>query len=216
MTEDTTRAARLGAILVRRAGGAAHRPAPAIRSQTTRIVHLLLLLVVLHQLINSEFIRLPLPGLPPRWPYLLHEYVGLLGFGVVFAFWSWTLLRRGETSLGRLFPWFTAWRIRDVVDDLAVQVRLLLRGRGPSHGSGALASAIHGLGLLTVTAMVVTGTIYFLAPDGTALSRAALLLHRLISNLMWAYLIGHAGLAALHQLLGDNVFARMFWFRARR
>jgi hypothetical protein len=30
---------------------------------------------------------------------------------------------------------------------------------------------------------------------------------------MWAYLIGHAGLAALHHLLGSDILLRMFWIR---
>jgi hypothetical protein len=32
---------------------------------------------------------------------------------------------------------------------------------------------------------------------------------------MWAYLIGHASMALLHQALGDKVFSRMFGFGAQ-
>jgi hypothetical protein len=208
-------------------GAAAHRGllaecepafAPAVaRSQATRIIHLLLLLlVVLHQLIGSQFVSRPLPGDTPEWPYLMHEYVGLAGLGVVLAFWIWTLFRRGETRLGRLFPWLSIGRVRDVLADLNEQVfHRLLKGCAPDDGSGALASAIHGLGLLTVSAMAATGAVFFFA-EGTGVARAALGLHRLLANLMWAYLIGHAALAALHQLLGDDVLSRMFWFRRGR
>jgi cytochrome b561 len=90
------------------------------------------------------------------------------------------------------------------------QGRRLLRLRAPSDEDGALASAIHGLGLLVLTAMAVTGAVYF-AADGTPVGRACLTLHKMAANLMWAYLIGHAGLAALHRLLGSDIFSRMFW-----
>ena len=211
MDDDTSHPARFDA------GSSRHGFAapPAMRSQTTRVIHLLLLLLVLHQLIGSEFIERPLPGDPPAWPYLMHEYLGLAGFVVVLGFWLWTLLRRGETRLGRLFPWLSRAGMRDVFADVTRQLRRLMHGRFPDEGSGAMVSAIHGLGLLTVSAMAATGAVFFFA-DGTAVARAALGLHRLLANLMWAYLIGHAGLAALHQLLGEDVLSRMFWFRPRR
>ena len=170
---------------------------------------------MLHQLIGSEFVSRPLPGDTPEWPYLMHEYIGLIGLGVVLAFWIWALFRRGETRLGRLFPWFSIGRMRDAVADGIAQARRLMQGRVPHDGDGAMASAVHGLGLLTVSAMAITGSVFFFA-EGAPLAHWAMTLHEFIANLMWAYLIGHAGLAALHELLGDNVLARMFWVRPRR
>ena len=41
-------------------------------------------------------------------------------------------------------------------------------------------------------------------------------LHKAAANLMWLYVIGHAGAAALHALWGDGVLGRMFWGRVRR
>jgi cytochrome b561 len=105
--------------------------------------------------------------------------------------------------------------MREVFADVTGQLRRVMHGRFPDEGSGAMVSAIHGLGLLTVSAMAATGAVFFFT-DGTAIARVALGLHRLLANLMWAYLIGHAGLAALHQLVGDDVLSRMFWFRPRR
>jgi hypothetical protein len=70
---------------------------------------------------------------------------------------------------------------------------------------------VHGLGLLTVTAMAATGTVLFFS--GGVVFHDAMALHRMIANLMWAYLIGHSGLAALHHLLGSDLLRRMFWIR---
>lgn len=199
----------------RDAAGLTHATPLAVRSSLTRIMHLLLLIVVLHQLIGSQFVRMPLPGDPPSWMLSLHEYAGLGNFVIVAAFWIWTLVRRGETRLGRLLPWFSIARLRDVIADLGAQIRRLARGRAPDDEDGALASATHGLGLLAVTAMAMTGSVYFFT-EGTQFARSVLHLHRLIANVVWVYLFAHAGLAVLHHLMGSDILARMFRFGARR
>lgn len=181
-----------------------------MRSALTRVIHLMLLLVVLHQLVGSEFIELPFPGDPPGWAFRAHEYLGLANLAIVGAFWAWTLVRRGETRLVRLLPWFSVAAIRDVIVDLLGQVGRLARGCAPDEGSGALASAIHGLGLLAVTAMAVSGGIYFVA-DGLPIARTMLHLHKLLANLVWVYLFAHAGLSGLHHLMGSDILSRMFW-----
>jgi cytochrome b561 len=158
---------------------------------------------------------MPFPGDPPSWMLSLHEYAGLANLAVVAAFWIWTLVRRGETRLGRLLPWFSVLRLRAVLADLAAQLRRLARGHAPDDEDGALASAIHGLGLLAVTAMAVTGSVY-LFTEGTHFARTALSLHKLIANLVWVYLFAHAGLAVLHHLLGSDILSRIFWFSPRR
>jgi len=73
-----------------------------------------------------------------------------------------------------------------------------------------LATAVHGLGLLTVTAMAVTGAAFALLGLPKDQARLVLEIHKLIANLMWAYLIGHAGLAVLHQLVGQPALKRIF------
>ena len=178
-------------------------------SHLTRVLHLLLLVAVLTQLITSQFIERPLPGEAPSVIYSLHEYVGLGTFVIVFAFWCWTLIRQGETKFGRLFPWLSPRRVRDVLADTLGQLHRLSRGDFSDQSSGAMASSIHGLGLLVMTGMAVTGSAYFFL-SGT-LAHTALSLHSLMANLVWAYLIGHSTLAALHHLLGSDILARMFW-----
>ena len=178
-------------------------------STATRALHLVLLLTVLHQLIGSQFMERPFPGDPASWVFDVHQYAGLASLAVVGGFWAWTFARRGETRLERLLPWFSAGHRRMVVADLADQLGRLLRGRAPDDRDGALASATHGLGLLAVTGMVLTGTLYFVA-DGTQAAHYALLAHKLLANAMWAYLVAHAGVALLHEALGGRVLRRMF------
>lgn len=182
------------------------------RSNTTRVMHLLLLLAVVNQLISNQFMERPLPGEPPALIYVQHEYVGLAGLALMTAFWVWMLVRRGETRLVRLLPWLSPSALRDVVADVGAQLRRMARLRAPDDGDGALASAVHGLGLLVVSAMTLSGGIYYVAL-GSPLARNAMSVHRLFANLMYAYIIAHASMAVLHHLLGSNIFSRMFWPR---
>jgi cytochrome b561 len=185
------------------------------RSNLTRLLHVLLLAAVLYQLISSEFTGLPDNGEAPSLGFRLHEYIGMTSLGIVTVFWGWTLVRHGETRLSELFPWLFPGRTRAIFNDVVCQARLLSGPELVDYVSGILASAVHGLGLLVVTGMAATGTVYFFALD-TPLGRDALDIHRLIANFMWAYLIGHAALAALHHLLGSDVLRRMFWIKRGR
>ncbi|HZS81400.1 MAG TPA: cytochrome b/b6 domain-containing protein [Stellaceae bacterium] len=190
-------------------------PAHRARSHVTRLVHHILLLLVLHQLIGSEFMRFPFPGEAPSRTFSLHEYLGMANLAIVAAFWVWAIVRRGETRLGRLLPWFSIASLTEVLTDFSAQLRRLAHGRAPDDENGAFASAVHGLGLLAVTAMALSGLVFFIA-DGTSIARLALRLHKQIANLVWAYLFIHAGLAALHHLLGSDILSRMFWVSTRR
>lgn len=182
------------------------------RSVVTRLLHALMLIAVLHQLIGSNFLSRPLPGEAPEVSFLLHEYVGMGSMAIVSLFWIWTLVRRGETQIWRLVPWFSMGGIKSVLADTTEQLGHLIRSKAPDATEGALASAVHGLGLLTLTAMAFTGTVYFLIA-GTYAGKLILSLHELMANLMWGYLIAHAGLAIVHQLLGSDMVSRMFWRR---
>jgi cytochrome b561 len=184
-----------------------------VRSHVTRALHLGILLTVLHQLLSSVFMERPLPGEDPDWPYVLHTWVGAAGLAVLALFWLWTLARdRSETRLSALFPWFSPQRLHAIVHDVRGLIRDLRMLRMPGLEMNALASAFHGLGVTLATLMAGSGVAY-LYLLGSPAARVVLQMHKLGGNGMWAYLIGHATMALVHQALGDNVFARMFWTR---
>lgn len=66
--------------------------------------------------------------------------------------------------------------------------------------------------------MAATGlTVYpSLGPAGrmSAVAAVALDAHRVLANLMWAYVIGHGAMTVLHQRAGHPVLARMVSLRA--
>ncbi|MFI5013948.1 MAG: cytochrome b/b6 domain-containing protein [Hyphomicrobiales bacterium] len=181
------------------------------RSNLTRILHLLLLAIVINQLVGSNFMQKPLPGESPDLAYSLHIWAGMSGFVIVALFWLWAAIRQGETRLTALVPWFTTRGRQAFLEDCGRQARAIRGGRLLDDEHGAFASAIHGLGLLTLTFMAASGTLYYLIFEGTALGRTVLGLHKMTAKLMWAYLIGHATLAIVHHFCGSAIFSRMFW-----
>ncbi len=179
-----------------------------IRSLPTRLLHLALLTAVLWQLTASGLVERPRIGRPGNLFYRIHEVVGLTALGVVLAFWLWSAIRRREPHIAALFPWYSPPRVLAVIADLKAHLAQLREWRLPAAAAEMpLASAVHGLGLLTASAMAASGAWLYTenVPGGIVLQ-----IHRALANLMWTYVIAHAGLAVLHQVMGHAVLQRMF------
>ncbi|HZE16328.1 MAG TPA: cytochrome b/b6 domain-containing protein [Mycobacterium sp.] len=133
-------------------------------------------------------------------PFRVHEYFGLFAALIVTLHWLWMPLDRGGMFV-HLFPCSRRGRCEVVVD-----MRRLARGR--------LSGLVHGLGLLTATAMGATGVLLYLLMGSASapllLLSVVALLHSLIGNLMRLYLRGHVLLAAVHHLAGHATLRRMF------
>lgn len=186
------------------------------------MLHTALAVAISHQLIISWFMERPQPnGSDGNFAYELHETVGLASLALLFLFWCWTLFRNRETEFGKLFPWLSSARLNGLMEDAESYLKGIraLRERSSTSGS-ALASAIHGLGLITASIMAITGAIYYFSvtAGGTfiTLATAALTTHATVANLMWAYLIGHSGMSIVHELLGSPVLKQMFFGRSRK
>lgn len=189
---------------------------PPNRSLTTKFFHLLIMLIVLHQLLVSSVMEGPNRGRPGDWFYELHEWGGLAGLGLLTLFWLWVFVRRNETPVSAMLPWFSSARRVALVEDLRLHIAALKDRHWPQSTNDAMASATHGLGLLTAMAMAATGAATLLWPGGSALHATVLSTHKVLANLMWAYLIGHASIAVLHHFAGDDSLKRMFRIRQPR
>ncbi len=146
-----------------------------------------------------------------------HEVVGL-GLGVVvLAFWGWIAVRRDEPGLGEMVPWFSGARLGAVGEDFKRHLAALSRGRLPEYRPHSpFVTAIHGLGLLAVTLMALSGFGWWLGVDlglAEGLGEAAEEVHEIGANLVWIYLIGHVAMAILHQLRGEGVIGKMLSLR---
>ncbi len=150
----------------------------------------------------------PKIGRPGNFYYEVHEIVGLLTLDLVLAFWLWAMLRQRGMPVGALLPRFSAARRSALIADARASFTALRERRLPALGTEApLASAVHGLGLLAALAMGANGAwLYTMrVPAGLVLKA-----HKVIANLLWAYLIGHAGIAVLYQFTKQPVLRTMF------
>ena len=188
-------------------------------SRATKVLHGALALAVGTQLLTSLIMQAPRPKHPGNVYFVVHEVSGLSAALFVLLFWGVVFSRKVGTDVGRLVPWFSAARRQALADDAGVLWRTkcqhhLLRFAEASPFSAAL----HGLGLLLMTAMAGTGLIYELAsvvgfqdPLVVEWSMAA---HSLLANLVWVYLIGH-GLMALQHHYGGDQDLRVMWSLGR-
>ncbi|MDX1810885.1 MAG: cytochrome b/b6 domain-containing protein [Gammaproteobacteria bacterium] len=181
----------------------------------TRFLHLGLVATVTAQLFSS------LVMVPPdekgtqlaKASFEVHEVLGLTALFIVVAHWLWSLKTASSGSLKHLFPWFGKAR-QQVKKDISD----LLHGEFPdTKQKGGLAGLIHGLGLLAVTAIAITGgALFILFPEHGEpgqLAEAFAEVHEGLATLVWTYWAGHGAIGILHHLKGHDTLRNMFSFR---
>ena len=131
-----------------------------------------------------------------------------------WCFWLNAVTRRTGTRLGRCCPGSPA-RLAAVWADLKAHLGALYHLRAPHHQAEApLASAVHGAGLLLMTAMAASGLLWWQGP--ASLTETAIELHVLCGNLVWAYLIGHALMGLFNHVRKDTSLGQMWSFGPRK
>jgi cytochrome b561 len=187
-------------------------------SLTSRLLHLLLATGVTLQLLLSTFMERPEPGVVhaplEAWGFEFHEIIGITLLPTILGWFLWLILRRREPVPRDLFAWLTSER-RKVAQAVRVALSEARQGHlAPDTEIRPLIHTVHGLGALCALFMAITGTLVWLgmSESGDLSSWAAWVLdaHQTVANLMWAYLIGHAGMALLHHWRGEATLKRMF------
>src|SRR3569623_2298145 len=145
-----------------------------------------------------------------RTAFVAHEVGGMSALAIVLMHWFWSGVGRAEGGRAHLFPWTGAAWARVKGD-----IGLLIRGRLPDDGPrGGLPGFVHGLGLLAVTGMVITGAVvFFIYPDTGMPSdtvEAIAEVHEFIANFVWVYWGGHIALALFHKWAGHYTVKAMF------
>lgn len=185
---------------------------------TTRLWHASLATAIVLQLMTSLVMHGPGRDRAGDWLFEIHEYSGLVALVLALGFWLHVLRRRTGTSTRTLVPWFNAERRGAVRADIKTHWIALKARRIPVYEDTApLATAIHGLGLLLMLGMATTGTVFFVGLyfgiQKTGLFPLDLDVHKLLANLAWAYLVGHAGMAMLHHYWKHSSLSEMWAFR---
>lgn len=184
----------------------------------TRLVHMALAMAVIVQVLTSLLMTAPLDGREEDWLFEVHETAGMTALFLVAGFWLVLVYRRRGTDPAIMFPWLSATRRRALWDDISDHWRSIKLFRLPDYrAESPLACAVHGLGLLLVTAMAVSGALFFLAMSLDAKTSLwatiDIEVHEILSNFVWAYLIGHAGLAVIQHHLKNMRLGEMWSLR---
>lgn len=192
------------------------RPARAPRhSRLTRLSHAALVLAVIVQLASSLIMRRPYGGNPGNGFFQIHEYAGLVAMAIIVVFWLNVIGRRLGTAPAALMPWFSAERRRALHADILRHIEAAKRLRLPEHDErAALPSAIHGMGLLLMTYMAASGTVWYaMTANGlghVAFVRPMMEIHGAFGNLVWVYLLGHAALGVLQHVTSSQPLSVMW------
>lgn len=191
---------------------------PKPRPPGLRFSHAVLGLAVIHQLIGSEWMAKPWKpeGASALQVTLfeLHEWVGLTAV-VLLAILLVSLVRRTPGGFfRRYFPWLAA-EGRNGIGREARQLLEGLRRLTPPTAEQAkhLATAVQGLGLLLLLFFAITGTAMWLLEDQLDLMHRIGSLHELGAMPLKLYLLGHAGMAVIHEWRGEGLIRRMFSLR---
>ena len=127
-----------------------------------------------------------------------HMWAGMATVVVLGIFWYW-VYKNGDVR-SHFFPYSGA-PLQGLCDDIAG----LTKKKLPPHGvRGGLPGLVHGLGMLVVTSMAVTGFFMFflIPPFGVAkpehIYQIPKKIHDFLSTLVWIYWWGHISMALLH------------------
>ena len=127
-----------------------------------------------------------------------------IGYGVAFFLlcqWFLLSLKRYHYVREHVFPYHLEGR-----KCIAADLRLLMQGKLPPTGCRSGASGlVEGLGILLMTWMALTGLIFHFGAvydvDQTSLMLLTRNIHNFFSYFVWAFVIGHGGMAIFHRIL---------------
>ncbi|MDQ6959697.1 MAG: cytochrome b/b6 domain-containing protein, partial [Mariprofundaceae bacterium] len=126
----------------------------------------------------------------------------------------WAFLLRGKPRKRQISVLLSRQHWHDALL-IARNIPLMLLGKRPLPQPGnALSRVFEMLGLLTMSAMAVTGSIIWSLWAGPgnqvpALAEIVMEIHAAIAILLFCYLAGHVSMALMHARAGDSVFTRI-------
>ena len=187
----------------------------------TRWLHVGLALAIPLQLLSEEFMKRPklVDGLPRVRTdaqitfFEMHECVGMAALAIVVLHILWSTTKAGG-GLAHLFPYFKSGGCKSIIAELK-QVPGWLSGKlHMDADNSALAGSVHGLGLVLVLVMAVTGSTMFFGMDEVTGQMGEFVhtmkeVHESLGGLVWLYLIAHVGMAVLHKIKGHDLLSRI-------
>lgn len=188
------------------------------RSPGLRFSHAVLGVAVIHQLIGSEWMAKPWKmaeaSALQATLFELHEWAGLTAT-VMLVVLLVSLFRRAQGGFfSRYCPWLAAAGRSGLWSEAKQALGGLKKLTPPtSQQTEHLATAVQGLGLLILLFFTVTGTAMWLLEDNLDLMHRIGSIHELGALPLKLYLLGHAGMAVIHEWRGEGLMRKMFTVR---
>jgi len=149
-----------------------------------------------------------------QWLMAAHRAGGIFVALIVLANLLWAVMPRGNPRKRQLAVLFSALHWSEATS-IAKRLPQMLMGKSPLPEPGnSLSLIVEMFGMLTMTAMALTGSIVWnmWAGPGSKVSEQAefwMETHAGIAVLLFLYLAGHISMALLHARAGDPVFTRI-------
>jgi len=105
--------------------------------------------------------------------------------------------------------------LKGLKEEICTEIPSWFKAGLPAPGKeDYLAGTVHGLGLLLVLALGISGAImlYGMEESGKMLGFVHDMkeLHEILGTILWVYIVGHVGMVIIHQLFGHPMFQRIF------
>jgi len=187
--------------------------------KVTRLLHWGFALLIPLQLLSQEFMKRPKPGRIREdmqvFFFEMHEWIGMIALTLILLRVLWGFAGGAEGGWARLFPYFTSKGLKGLKKEICTGVPSWFKGNFPAPGKeDYLAGMVHGLGLLLVLALGMSGAImlYGMEESGKMLGFVHDMkeLHEVLGEVLWIYIFGHVGMVILHRLFGHPMFQRIF------
>ncbi len=184
-----------------------------------RSLHLLMVITVLFQLFSSLWMQVPEPGKLNHWEQHLFYWHALF-FGwlaLMVGFIYFFVVRTDPETWAQFFPWLVKERRAAFFNALKTEIPDLFRGKlAPAEPKSPLAGAVHGLGMLLLIGLGLTGLYVMqgVRSDGTMSSDVLIFLdlHAALGVMIWAFLGAHIFMTVYHLLLGHRELFDIFKF----
>ncbi|MFK8260487.1 cytochrome b/b6 domain-containing protein [Erwinia sp. AnSW2-5] len=166
---------------------------PHAGSPVFRMMHIIVALLILTQIINSNFIEseaIDEQGLTSiiTWFHIIS------GFGLIFCgifMMAWMLNIRGAR-------YYFSWATFDI-SGIVADVKTLMRFQLPEAHAGGIAASIQGLGVLSLLGVSVSGALWFLLNAAqNPLASSLMHWHKNLTSLIEIYFFAHGAMGLLH------------------
>ncbi|MDX8384603.1 MAG: cytochrome b/b6 domain-containing protein [Ghiorsea sp.] len=186
--------------------------------KVARLLHWGFAILIPLQLLSEELMKRPKPGRirdeMQTFFFEVHEWVGMTALVLVIARLAWGFMR-AESKWVDLFPYFFQAGRKGIVDEVVNGIPGWFKGKLPVPGQeDYLPGAVHGLGLLLVLAMGISGAAMLYGMEDTGamigLIHDMKEAHEVLGSLLWVYIYAHVGMTIVHMLLGHPMLGRIF------